>query len=222
MQTLFIFSFCLLMAVGFSLPSSAASNDALTTAKQLYRNGDEKAFSALYPLAMTGDSAAQFYLAELYFSADFWSNRDEVIKWYQKSADAGNAYAQYNLANLYYDGVLLAVDFGAAAYWYQKAARSGIPQAQLNLGYMYSSGIGVLKNDQLATLWYKAAANFGNPKAQSNLGYRHCAGIGTDKDFNQCTFWLKKAIQQGDQNAHKVWQFFKLDEHALLDNTPKH
>ena len=196
-------------------PSKRKGGASLQQAKQLYLNGNhEQAFSALYPLANSGDASAQFYLAELYYSADSDLNRKEAIKWYKKAAAAGNAYAQYNLGNVYYDGRLVPTNLDVAADWYEKAAKSGIPEAQLNLGYMFSAGKGVAKNDQLATLWYKAAANFGNPKAQSNLGYRYCAGIGADKNYEQCAFWVKKAMRQGHKNAHKIWKAFKLYKYA--------
>ena len=50
--------------------------------------------------------------------------------WYRKSASQGNAIAQHNLGNHYYEGVGVEKDYEKAMKWYRRAAENGHAGAQ--------------------------------------------------------------------------------------------
>src|SRR5699024_6947193 len=58
-------------------------------------------------------------------------------------AEQGDASAQEELAEIYYDNQDIYFDREKAFYWNQKAANQGHAKAQYNLGYMYDYGKGV-------------------------------------------------------------------------------
>ncbi len=51
------------------------------------------------------------------------------MKWYRKSAEQGDANAQYNLGSMYYDGQGVPQDYAQAHMWYNLAA-SRIPPGE--------------------------------------------------------------------------------------------
>ena len=57
----------------------------------------------------------------------------EAVKWYRKSAEQGNAYAQNNLGWMYSKGYGVSQDYSEAVKWYRKAARQGNETAKNNL-----------------------------------------------------------------------------------------
>ena len=94
-------------------------------------------------------------------------------KWYRlfsaERAERGDAGAQFNLGQMYSNGLGVLQDFKEAANWYRLSAEQGIVQAQFNLGSMYSNGQGVPQDYNEAAKWMKLAAEQGNALAQFHL-----------------------------------------------------
>lgn len=86
-----------------------------------------------------------------------------------KSAQAGQAPAQFFLANRYKHGQGVAQDPAQAFAWFKRAADQGIPAAQLNVGQMYAKGVGVKKNVNAAKDYFMKAAKMGDNRASYNL-----------------------------------------------------
>jgi uncharacterized protein len=59
-----------------------------------------------------------------------------VDKLIQK-AEAGDAQAQYELAELYYQGQEVEENFNESLKWFERAADQGHPEARAELGLMY-------------------------------------------------------------------------------------
>ena len=88
--------------------------------------------------------------------------------------------AQYQLAQMYYDGIGVPQDYSKAFKWFEYAARNtyfntmdgtwskGGELAQYYLGMMYHKGLGVDKNKAMAKEWldfscgnnYQASCNY--------------------------------------------------------------
>ena len=83
-------------------------------------------------------------------------------------AEQGNAFAQSNLAFMYYTGTGVPRDAAEAVRWYRLAAEQGDARAQSNLGYHYANGEGVPEDLVLAYMWYNLAAAQGHDLAQRN------------------------------------------------------
>ena len=61
-------------------------------------------------------------------------------------AAAGDAQAQFDLANYYFRTRHVTLEYGQALAWYRKSADAGYAPAQNQLGTMYQHGFGVLRN----------------------------------------------------------------------------
>lgn len=119
----------------------------------------------------------------------------EKIETLQKSAEEGDAEAQYQLG-LYY-----AFDDDAKSVeYYIKAAEQGHAAAQCNLATCYSGGRGVAQNYQKALQLYSMSAEQGYANAQFYLGYFYILM----KDNTKGIEWLKKAAAQGQEQAIQV------------------
>ena len=131
-------------------------------------------------------------------------NSSSEIERMTKSANGGNAEAQYNLGVMYDNGQGVPQDYERAAKWYQKAADQGLAHAQTNLGLLYDNGRDVPQDYELARIWYQKAADQGFADAQFNLGLTYYNGQGVRKDYKQAAKWLQKAADQGDAEAQYV------------------
>ena len=69
-------------------------------------------------------------------------NLEEAVKWYRRSAEQGNRYAQYNLAVMLLKGQGTTSDVDEAFHWCRTSAEQGLAEAQLQLGDLYRSGQG--------------------------------------------------------------------------------
>ena len=69
---------------------------------------------------------------------------------YERAANQGNEYAQYELGKMYEEGTGVKKDEKKAAELYEKAANQGNSKAQFQLGQMYEEGRGVEKNEKKA------------------------------------------------------------------------
>jgi len=81
----------------------------------------------------------------------------EAVKWYRKSAEQGDAIAQYNLGLMYDSGDGVPQDDIEAEKWYRKSAEQGNADAQSYLGSMYFLGEGAPKDYVEAYKWLNLA-----------------------------------------------------------------
>ncbi len=89
------------------------------------------AFRLLRPLAIGGNSVAQYNLGLMYAKGD-GVPRDyaEAVKWYRKAADQNNADAQNNLGAMYASGEGVPSDYVEAHKWFDLAV-SRIPASEM-------------------------------------------------------------------------------------------
>ena len=83
-------------------------------------------------------------------------------------AENGDAFAQYNLGNMYRVGHGLWENDKTAVKWYTLAAEQGHASAQYFLGWMYADGEGVIQDNVRAHMWLNIAALLGNKTASEN------------------------------------------------------
>lgn len=115
----------------------------------------------------------------------------------QQSATAGNAIAQYQLAQSYANGEGVGADLKQAAVWYGKAADQGLAVAEYRLATLYEKGRGVQQNNAKARDLYEKAAAQGNVKAMHNLAVIHAEGRGVTQDFATAAKWFGMAASYG-------------------------
>lgn len=118
-----------------------------------------------------------------------------------KSAESGDAQAQFKVGSKYDKGEGVAKDAGRAVEWYQKSATQGFGDAQVSLGVMYALGEGVPKDAGKAMEWFQKGASQGLSRAQYNLGVIYLEGVGVPKDEVKAAEWFQQAVEQGYAGA---------------------
>jgi TPR repeat protein len=123
------------------------------------------------------------------------------VKQLHKSAEAGDASAQYRLGMLNDEGAGVPQSYGHAKEWFEKAAKQGHAGAQANLGTLYLQGTGAPRSSQMALFWFSRAAEQGNVMAFAKLGSMYTEGRGVFQDFTQAHMWYNLAAVQGEPRA---------------------
>ena len=136
-----------------------------------------------------------------------------------RSAESGDANAQYNLAKLYEAGNGVAKSRIKALKWYQQAATQGHVEAQYEfanalgeghpeaiflMGEMYQDGADVQKNISEAIKRFRQAADKGHAEAQYVLGSIYAVGEGVEPDNAESIRWLKMAAAQNHMQAKEI------------------
>ena len=119
-----------------------------------------------------------------------------INKW-TPLAEAGHAVAQYNLGQMYFQGLGVSQNYAQAAKWWRLAAEAGDFIAQNNLGVMYAKGEGVKQNDAEAVKWYRRAVEIKYVAAQGNLGQMYLTGRGVEQDYEAAAKWFRLVAETG-------------------------
>jgi hypothetical protein len=119
----------------------------------------------------------------------------------RRSAEQGDARAQYSLGHMYYHGQGIPQDYAEAVRWYRRAADQGDAKGQYGLGYMYYNGQGVSQDYVEAVLWYGKAADQGDARAEVNLALMYYNGQGVSQDYAEALRWYRKGADQGFAKA---------------------
>lgn len=112
-----------------------------------------------------------------------------------RQAQSGDAAAQFDLANEYYQ----QGNHAKAFEWATKAAGQGLAQAQTNLGVMYEFGDGVHQDYHKAVEWYTKAAHQGDEFAQYELGEMYDKGLGVRQNKSTAKHYYGQACDHGNQ-----------------------
>ena len=120
----------------------------------------------------------------------------------KRKAEAGDAMAQVQYAQMLYMGQGMEKNEAEALKWYQKAADAGNPYAQVNMGLFSQNGdCGVKKDIAKAIEWYGKAAKQGNPNAHYFLAAIYENGNGVAKDMKKAVELYGKAANGGIAKA---------------------
>ncbi len=182
-------------------------------AKEQYDSGNYTfAFSLFQRCAEKGVIEAQNFLGVCFlYGYGVNQNYSKAWHWLKKSAEQGNADAQFNLY-CFDDGHVQTFDeFIEGIKWLTKAAEQGHIKAQLCLGYLTRGNMVNGITDPIKSLeWFAKAAEQGNEEAQQelinsyyDLGDCYEDGRWVDKDFDKAVEWYTKAADLGHPNAKK-------------------
>lgn len=191
------------LVAGFVLLSGAVFAADLQKGAAAYAAQDfASAYTELMPLA-GGNAEAAYYVGMMYSTGkgvaqDF----KESAKWLRKSAEAGNAYAQFNLAQMFGKGQGGLPQRGDLAQrWYQRSADQGYAPAQNVIGITHATD----PQDpdyKAAAEWLRKAADQGDIGAQYNLAQLYLLGLGVNKDEAEAMRWLIKASTPESRTIH--------------------
>jgi tetratricopeptide (TPR) repeat protein len=118
-------------------------------------------------------------------------------------AEQGDAYAQFNLGQMYRQGKGVLQNNKNAFKWWKLSAEQGVAQAQYNLGRVYYKGRGVTKDYKEAVKWYSLSAEQGFAEAQLSLGFMYVKGHGVSQDYVLAHMWWNLAGSSGNKGASK-------------------
>ena len=143
------------------------------------------------------------------WSADFRKGLDAAqrgdfktsLEEWEPLARLGDAFAQYNLGQMYRKGQGVPQDYETAVKWYRLAAKQGIADAQHNLGVRYAKGEGVTRDDKTAVKFFTLAAKQGYAVSQFYLGWMYDKGRGVIQDNVRAHMWLNIAALLGNKTA---------------------
>ena len=153
--------------------------------------------------AENGDVTSQLILADYYMKKQ---NYTEVIEWYSKAAEQGDAYGQAGLGRCYYEGFGVEKDYAEAVKLFRKSTDQGSAYGQAGLGACYLQGFGVEKDYAEAVKLFRKSADQGNAYGQAGLGACYLNGLGVEKNLVEAEKWLRKAAEQGDSYAKALLQ----------------
>jgi TPR repeat protein len=153
-----------------------------------------------FPSNKTEEIADDYYRSAIKLPGS--ANLEEVFDLYARSAELGNAIAQYNCAMMYSNGESVYVDYQQAVYWFKKSAQQEFAPAQYRLGEMYYFEKGGLPRDLgKAVELFKKAAEQHDPDALMNLAMLFGTGEGVPHDTEKALFWIKQAHKSGNDSA---------------------
>lgn len=136
-----------------------------------YQRGDYATALAEWQLvARSGDPTASYGIGRIYRLGQGLRYRDfeKAVYWYQRAAGRGYVEAQYELARIQFEGLVVPRDIDEMMFWLWRAALSGHAESQVMLGAVYEYGEpGVAVNLTEALKWYLVAAQRGSPKLQA-------------------------------------------------------
>jgi TPR repeat protein len=143
---------------------------------------------------------------------------DDILK----TAQHGDAEAQFKLGSYYYHGEVIVIDdktkeFYNYNYWHNgevvdkdkdkayklllKSAEHGHPMAQVKLGDCYKYGDGVTQDNAKAVEWYLSSAEQDCAEAEIELGWCYENGSGVPQDNAKAAEWYTNAAKHGHKGA---------------------
>lgn len=122
---------------------------------------------------------------------------DDALFLLRKSADAGDAMAQYNLGVKYLLGEGVINNEEKAFSLFRKSAEQGCAEGQRELGRAYLNGIGTIADSALGFKWLEKAVLQNDSTACVFLASCYFQGEGTDKDDGMGFVYVKKAADMG-------------------------
>ncbi|MFC7537722.1 SPOR domain-containing protein [Sphingomonas sp. GCM10030256] len=120
-------------------------------------------------------------------------DRTQAVRIWQPLAAAGDADAQFNLAQAYKLGRGVPLDLGQAQLLFERAAKQGHAEAQANLGMLlFQNG-----NRTAALRWLKSGAEAGDPRALLVYGTALFNGDGVPIDRVRAYAMVSRAAAEG-------------------------
>lgn len=111
---------------------------------------------------------------------------------YRKAAEAGSAYSQFMLANMYLGGQSVKKDREKYMYWIRKSADNGYPSANFLLGTAY-----LFSDPAEAVRCFKKAGRKENSPSMHILGVMYAQGVVVKKSTKEALRWFRLAKAQG-------------------------
>lgn len=129
------------------------------------------------------------------------SNYKEALICYGKAALEGDSIAEFNIAEMYFNGVGTDKNFVKAEKYYLLSSDKGYEFAQDKLAYYYFKGIGFDKDLNKSFELYQKSADEGKKVALYNIALMYSKGLGVEKNNEVAFNYYKKAAKLDDVDA---------------------
>lgn len=131
----------------------------------------------------------------------------KAFGWFEKSAAAGNKFAQYSLGSLYFYGNGVPQNYEKAFEYYKLSADQDNAYACYETAKMLRDGIGTEKNTEQAEEYFqkaysgfrKIAAENPDDKILYRLGMMTFSGTGCDADRELGIEYIKQSAELGNE-----------------------
>ncbi len=135
-------------------------------------------------------------------------NYSAAVTHFRAAAEQGDAEAQWELGNCYFEGLGVEQSFDKAAEWYGKAAAQGHSTAEGDLDACFENGYMTAEAKALLQ-----AAEQGDAEAQYRLGERYLLGDGVAMNDEEAYKWFAQAAVQGHRQAqHDLAVHYELND----------
>lgn len=120
------------------------------------------------------------------------------LNFFRMAADQGHPEAQFEVGQMFAQGLGVVQQFEEAARWYLLAAKQGHAKAQFHLGFLYAHGQGVEQDYEKAYQWYRISEQCGYPLAQKNVAL---IGKRLDPGEREMATWRAESFVFGLQES---------------------
>jgi TPR repeat protein len=125
----------------------------------------------------------------------------KALQIFERLSEAGNSQAQYDLSQMYFQGIGTSKSIEQGWIWMNRAADQGNIQAMLELGVRYQASTSLKNGEEMAFLWFQKAAMAGSPVGQYNLARLYESGKQTPVDLVQAYVWMTLSNKSGNPTA---------------------
>ena len=143
-------------------------------------------------------------------------DHEKAFKLYSEEAKAGNALAEYEIADMYRRSLIGGEDksdehYSAALAGFLKVEQTAEkmkPYLQYRIGRMYYDGYGTEQDFTEALKWLELSARGGNHLSEYTVAKMYRDGKGTERDPEMAAAWFEKAAES--DNAYAMYSLAKL------------
>ena len=125
----------------------------------------------------------------------------KALQIFERLSAAGDSQAQYDLSQMYFQGIGTPKSIEQGWIWMNRAADKGNIQAMLELGVRYQASTSLENGEEMAFLWFQKAAMAGNPVGQYNLARLYESGKQTPLDLVKAYVWMSLSNKSGNPTA---------------------
>jgi len=120
---------------------------------------------------------------------------------FEQLSSAGDSQAQYDLSQMYLQGIGTNKNVEQGWTWMNRAADGGNVQAMLELAVRYQKSTSLENSEQMAFMWFQKAAMAGSAAGQYNLAHLYEDGNQTPVDLVQAYIWMTLSYKSGNPMA---------------------
>lgn len=125
----------------------------------------------------------------------------EAYRWYQKAAEQGDSYAQYDIGWLFDNGLGVKENKREAVKWFKRAASKNNVDAIYRLGlcYYFANGVGMDRREALKL--FRKAAKDNHAGAICKIGDYYYEGCLVEENKEEALKYYEKAAELGSEMA---------------------